>query len=342
MVSYRELKRRIANTLAGGTLENSAAQDILALPRVVKYDCLAAGKGVYVVQNLGQLKEARDSIAAQLPAWEKSLQSIAAETYSAQKKEAHFLLEECLEGEELSVLALCNGTDFRLLPFARDYKRRNDGQRGPNTGGMGAVCPVPMSQKLQDQYTSTFQRILLEMAKHGTPYRGFLFAGFMIDAHEKAWLIEFNCRLGDPETQVVLPGLGRDFTTELWRTAQGESFLWPEKTGHAFEHDGQARVFVVGASPEYPDTEAPRRKFVDAPSNHPSVANSQVVPSALEPGNITSGGRAFGVLGSGKTISEARTKAYARMAQIHFEAIPNAGNAATPHYRKDVGAEFPS
>ena len=340
VVSFRELERRIKNTLAGGTLANSGAHDIIVLPRVLKYDCLAAGKGVYVVQTLAQLKEARAGISAQLPSWEKTLRGIAAETYSAQKKEPYFLLEECLEGEEISVLALCNGTDFRLLPFARDYKRRNDGQTGPNTGGMGAVCPVSMSQSLQDQYTITFQRILLEMAKQGTPYRGFLFAGFMIDAAEKAWLIEFNCRLGDPETQVVLPGLSRDFTTELWRTAQGESFLWPERTGHFFEHDGLARVFVVGAAPEYPEADAPRRIFVDAPVGHSSVANTQLVPSAIEPGNVTSGGRAFGILGAGKTISEARAKAYARMAQTSFEAIAHHGNAAVPHYRKDVGAEF--
>lgn len=343
VLSLSQLGARIETTLKSSeTSSGPSPEGGISLPRVIKYDCLATGKGVFVAFTRADLANALASIHEQLPAWQNAARGVACETYSAQKREPHFLLEDCLFGEEISVLALCNGSDFRLLPFARDYKRRNDGQTGPNTGGMGAVCPVPLDEGVSEQVTTTFQKILLEMAKRGTPYRGFLFAGFMIDAEKKAWLIEFNCRLGDPETQVVLPGLGREFATELWRTAMGESFLWPEKTGTTFEHDGLARVFVVGAAPEYPDSSAPKRIFADAPEGD-AVVDTCLVPSAIEPGSMTSGGRAFGILGVGRTVSQARARAYERMAGTVLLSPDTEGARirTRPHYRTDVGAEFP-
>ena len=326
-------------------IETSLAQDAPCLqglnrtwqfPFVIKYDCLAAGKGVFVVQTKADLQLALDSIRAQLPGWDTLRKNLVAPTYSAQQGQACFLIEECLQGSELSAFALCNGTSFRMLPFARDYKRRNDGQTGPNTGGMGAISPLALSQSVEDQIRNTFERALKTLAANGTPYRGFLFAGFMMDSQDKLWLLEFNCRLGDPETQVVIPGLGRDFYLELMRTAKGLPFRFQEESGKPFRSDGKARVYVVGASPEYPDTHALRRKvLVDQSRFQQGV---EFVPSAVEPGNVTTGGRALGVLASATTLEMARKNAYEAISGITLQN--ENGTTVAPHFRKDVGAEF--
>ncbi|WGL59406.1 phosphoribosylaminoimidazolesuccinocarboxamide synthase [Pigmentibacter sp. JX0631] len=329
VISWSKLKLLLLNFL-----ENPRIQDF-SLPCVLKYDSLAAGKGVFVLSTHEDIKQALITIENNLPDWEIMTKSVEAPTYSNKNNEPYFLIEETLIGEEISVIALCNNEQFRLLPIARDYKRRNNKQTGPNTGGMGTVSPVELSNIIMEQVKDTFTKILKELNQRNTPYHGFLFAGFMIDKDQNAWLLEFNCRLGDPETQVILPGLQREFYIELYRTAKKQAFLFPEKNTTPFLTDSLKRVFVVGASPEYPEKNAPKRKLVF--TNNISE-ECQFIPTAIEPDQSTSGGRAFGLLSSGKSISIARKNIYSQIQKIKLKDAEN--TFVDPHYRTDIGQEF--
>lgn len=198
------------------------------------------------------------------------------------------------------------------------------------------MCPVDFQDTVLAQVKQAFEKILTEMVKRGTPYHGFLFAGFMLDAAGHAWLLELNSRLGDPEAQVSLPGLEREFTTEVWRTARRKTFLWPERSGTFFTHDACKRVFVVAASPEYPESNAPRRGVEGIPV--PSTEDAgELIPSAVEPDGTTTGGRILGALGSGRSIGDARRSAYALLEGVTLRE----GDARVPpHFRRDIGREF--
>lgn len=312
----------------------------LSVPCVLKYDGLASGKGVVVAQNTSDLCNALNHYTQNIEQWWAQDSQLLTPSYSKEVNEPSFLIEECIAGEEISVIALCNGTEFRLFPFARDYKRRNDFQQGPNTGGMGTVCPVEPQSELLAQASLCFERILNHMNKQKTPFHGFLFAGFMVDSKNKAWLLEFNCRLGDPETQVILPGLSRECATEILCTARGEKFSWSQRSGTFFEHDGLKRVYVVGAAPEYPDQNPPRRLFESDKKyfqNEPSVT---LVPTAINANETTIGGRAFGILAQAKHFHEARKLAYAAMSHCHFRSLENKNEIIKPHFRNDIALEL--
>lgn len=332
IMSWKNLRTTLNQFLEIG---NSNA---FSLPCVLKYDSLAAGKGVFVLFKREDIIEAIQSIEQNLPEWENLASQIKAPTYSKNNGEPCFLIEETLSGEEISVIALCNGEDFRFLPIARDYKRRNNGQTGPNTGGMGTVSPIQLDEHLMKQVKETFTKTLKELSKRDTPYFGFLFAGFMVDKTNTAWLLEYNCRLGDPETQVILPGLQRDFYTEVYRTAQKLPFLFSDKSQTSFDHDNLKRIFVVGASPEYPDKSAPRRKIVLPKEfeNHTSLC--EYVPTAIEPDNSTTGGRAFGVMAIGTHFKKARETAYHEIEKFHLKNED--GSLVKPHYRTDIAEEL--
>jgi phosphoribosylamine--glycine ligase len=317
-------------------------QDVITLPTVVKYDGLAAGKGVAVLHTKADVNEALSFFAQSLPDWEKSRAKLKSSTLEV-FEHAPFLIEHLVEGEEISAIALCNGEEFRLLPLAKDYKRRNNGQTGPNTGGMGAVCPVPVSPALQKQMHQAFALTLKEMKSRGTPYQGFLFAGFMVDSQENAWLLEFNCRLGDPETQVILPGLGRDFWREVLQTAQQKPFFDSSPHARTFAHDGQKRVFVVGASPEYPQGTIPRRElglpdgraWQEVSAHH--HVTLQWIPSGVEADGSTTAGRVCGMLGAAATWEQARAGVYATIPTITLEDATGVTQPQTLHYRTDIG-----
>ena len=329
VITWKNLKILLLNFL------ENPKQAQLTLPCVLKYDSLAAGKGVFVLFNIQDVKNALDAIEHNLSEWEMMSNSIKAPTFSKNSGEPCFLIEETLIGEEISVIALCNKEQFRLLPIARDYKRRNNGQTGPNTGGMGTVAPVELPEKVLVQVKETFTNILHELNNRKTPYYGFLFAGFMLDKEQNAWLLEFNCRLGDPETQVILPGLQREFYIELFRTAKKQSFLFPEKNTTPFLSDSLKRVFVVGAAPEYPENNIPKREII-IPPHFPN--SCEFIPTAIEPDNTTKGGRAFGILSAARNFSMARQNVYSQMNTIRFKNRD--GSFTDPHYRKDIGLEF--
>ncbi len=332
IVNWKNLKLKLRHYIENGNSKE------FSLPCVLKYDSLAAGKGVFVLFIKEDVIEAIHSIEQNLAGWEKLASEIKAPTYSKNQGEPCFLIEETLTGEEISVIALCNGEDFRFLPVARDYKRRNNGQTGPNTGGMGTVSPIPLNSQLMEQVKETFSKTLKELIKRNTPYQGFLFAGFMVDKSNTAWLLEYNCRLGDPETQVLLPGLQRDFYIELMRTAKGIPFLFPEKSQTPFSHDNLKRVFVVGAAPEYPEKSSPRREIIVPTQEEINKTNCEFIPTAIEPDNTTIGGRAFGIIGTATSFFEAQKNAYLEIEKINFKNAD--GTLTKPHFRTDIAAEL--
>lgn len=299
---------------------------------VIKFEGLAAGKGVFVVNTEDELIDALDQIEDSVPQWKNLHDKIV------NKQEfPRFLIEEKLEGVELSAIALCSGEEFRLLPLARDYKRRNDGQKGPNTGGMGTVSPVHVTDDDLLQIQLSIGSLLKEMSNTGNPYYGFLFCGFMRDALGRMWLLECNCRLGDPETQVLLPGLGKDFLMECFRVSRRLGFFQKTSNGTFFHHDNLSRVFVVGAAPEYPDLHVPQRKLRTV-QGASSIDSSTLFPYAIQPDGLTQGGRIVGALGTAHSFELAREQAYKTL-QTLFLSDEN-GKRVEMHYRKDIGAEF--
>ncbi len=179
-------------------------------PLVVKASGLAGGKGAVVCSTRA---EARETVRAML---ETEQFGLAGRTV---------LVESFLEGEEISVLALTNGTDIELLPVAQDHKRLLEGDRGPNTGGMGAYSPVSVatSDLLERVRREVLEPTLEQMKRQNTPFTGVLYAGLMIDPAGAPWVVEFNCRLGDPEAQVVLPLVSEGLTDAFMRVAQGKA-----------------------------------------------------------------------------------------------------------------------
>lgn len=279
---------------------------------VVKASGLAAGKGVILPDTLDE----------------------AAETVKAMLLDGRFgrageevVLEERLTGDELSVLAFCDGKNVLLLPAAQDHKRLFDRDRGPNTGGMGAFAPSPAATPaLLAQVT---KEILLPtlagMAAEGMPYKGVLYAGLMLTPHGPK-VLEFNCRLGDPETQVILPLLKSDLL-ELVQAALAGTLdqvtpVWSKG----------AAVTVVMASRGYPDEY--ETGFDISGLAEAAKAGAQVFHAGtktLDQRLINSGGRVLTVTGVGDTLALASQQAYRGVRQIHFTGA---------QYRRDIGQRY--
>jgi phosphoribosylamine--glycine ligase len=283
--------------------------------------------------NEGELKSAIAHFELNLPSWLREIAELPVKTYTRESGEAQFLVERLLPGKEISAIALCHGEDYVLLPFAQDFKRRNNQQTGANTGGMGAVCPVSLPTSLEKQIHGIFRNTLKELKNAGTHYRGFLFAGLMLDAQGNAQVLEYNCRMGDPESQVILPGLGRDLVVGMWLTAKNEPWAanpWLNPAApHSLKHDGLKRCFVVVASPEYPEGNAPKR-ILSLPKNWPS--NTSWIPSGVDAHNSTRAGRIAGVLAEAMTEEKAVESAYQALADVAFTE----SSGAQPHYRTDI------
>jgi phosphoribosylamine--glycine ligase len=273
-------------------------------PCVLKVDGLAAGKGVFVCPDQESLDEAlREAAGLGQP----------------------LVIEELLEGEELSVFALADGSNAVALAPARDYKRVGDDDTGPNTGGMGSYSPVPESGAAEvERLLETVHRPALdELARRGSPFVGLLYAGLMLtDAGPK--VLEFNCRFGDPETQSILPRLGGDLLDALVAAASGDL-----RSG-ALEAADEACVTVVLAGREYPagaDSGSPISGIEDAEAAGALVFHAG---TAMHDGQlVTNGGRVLNVTALGASLDEARQRAYAACELISFDGM---------QFRRDIAA----
>ncbi len=286
-----------------------AMLDALTPPFVVKTDGLAAGKGVLVTESLS---EARNAVGDYLS---------GASFGDAGRT---LVIEEGQVGPELSVLAVCDGTDAVLLPPAQDFKRAEDGDAGPNTGGMGAYSPVP---SVDDDVLGTVMECfigptLAELRSRGIDYRGVLYAGLMFTA-EGPKLIEYNVRFGDPECQVVVPRLTSDLTQLLAEAAEGRLRSTPTVSD-------ESHVTVICASEGYPAS--PRTGDVihglDQVEGLPGV---QVYAAGVavdgEGHLLTAGGRVLAVCGRAATLTQARERAYDAVGRLSWPGM---------HHRADI------
>ena len=262
-------------------------------PIVVKADGLAAGKGVTVCETAAEA--------------EAALAALFAEPGAAA------VLEEKMTGEEASLFALCDGAAAIPFGVAQDHKRAHDGDAGPNTGGMGAYAPAPvMTSEIEAAAMQTIIRpTLAEMARRGTPYRGVLYAGLMIEAGRPR-LVEFNARFGDPEAQVLLPLLESDLLPLLYAAATGalagERAVW--RPG--------AALTVVLAARGYPGAYAKGEAIggLDAAAAAEGVTIFHAGTRRAEGGWVSHGGRVLNVTARGADVAEARDRAYAAVDRI--------------------------
>jgi phosphoribosylamine--glycine ligase len=270
-------------------------------PCVVKADGLASGKGVFVCHTSEELDEALRAVTA---------------------FGGEFVIEELLEGEEVSLFALTDGR--RVVPFgsAQDFKRIGEGDTGPNTGGMGAYSPVPWVDGTAELVADIHQPVVDELARRGSPFIGVLFAGLMITA-DGPKVLEFNARFGDPETQVLLPRLEGDLLQLLFACAVGDL------SGSSARLGDDAAVTVVLAAPDYPA----RSDFAGAEID--GIAAAQAGGALVFHGGtavrngtvVTNGGRILSVTATATTVAEARDRAYAAVDLISFEGM---------QYRRDI------
>ena len=262
-------------------------------PCVVKADGLAAGKGVFVCRTADELDEALRAV---------------------RRFEGGVVIEELLEGREVSLFAICDGHRALPLGAAQDFKRIGDGDTGPNTGGMGAYTPVPWFADADELVGRIHQPIVDALARRGTPFVGCLFAGLMVtDAGPK--VLEFNARFGDPETQALMPRLESDLLKTLAAAAQGDL------GGAAPVLSDEAAVTIVLAAPEYPARSdyagATIEGIAEAEANGALVFHGG---TAVRAGTVvTNGGRILSVTGTGQTVADARAHAYAAAGMIRFE-----------------------
>ncbi len=287
------------------------ARDYLAQqpgPVVIKASGLAAGKGVIVCDNLEQARAALQQIMV-----EKAFGIAGAEV----------LIEERLQGPEVSVLAFSDGRTIVPMIPARDHKRVYDGDQGPNTGGMGVYAPPP---DVDEAFLAEITRTVLEpvvggMAQQGTPYVGVLYAGLMLTASGPK-VLEFNCRFGDPETQVVLPMLKGNLVEILLACVEGR--LDPQMVSW---YDG-ACAAVVMAAPGYPGS-YPKGMPIRGLDALPEETMVFHAGTALEENQIiTNGGRVLAVSAWGDDLPTAVDRAYEGVARLHFDGA---------HFRKDIG-----
>jgi phosphoribosylamine--glycine ligase len=268
-------------------------------PAVLKADVLAAGKGVIIAQDEREAREAID-------------------TFFTEKRfgQTEVVLEEFLEGEELSLLALCDGERAVPLAPAQDYKRIYDGDEGPNTGGMGSYSPVPGIDAGHARVIAQaiHQPVIDELRRRGTPCHGVLYAGLMMTSGGPK-VLEFNCRFGDPETQAVLPRLRSDLLALLEGATRSGGLA-----GMRPEWSSDWAVTVVLASRGYPASSSKGDEVSGLESLDSLELEVLHAGTAERDGRIvTNGGRVLNVTGIGSTPAEAREHAYAAAERIEFD-----------------------
>lgn len=315
------MKRHGIPTAAYDTFTDAAAAhayvDKMGAPIVVKADGLAAGKGVVVAMTLAEAHEAIDFM-------------LVDNTLGVTHNEggARVVIEEFLTGEEASFIVLCDGKNVVPLATSQDHKRLLDGDLGPNTGGMGAYSPAPVVTP--EVHARAMREIIMPtikgMEKDGIPYTGFLYAGLMIDAHGAPKTLEFNCRMGDPETQPIMMRLKSDLVDVLWAATE------PGPHGRLdqveLQWDRRTALGVVMAAHGYPLQ--PRQG--DVITGLPKETDDAVVFHAgtvLKDGEmVTSGGRVLCVTALAEGVKQAQQRAYEYARGIHFDGM---------QYRTDIG-----
>jgi phosphoribosylamine--glycine ligase len=281
--------------------EADAALAATAYPTVLKADGLAAGKGVILCADEAEARGALD-------------------VYFTERRfgATAVVMEEFLEGEELSLLALCDGENVVPLSPAQDYKRIFDGDEGPNTGGMGSYSPVPGlagAAEVEAIVDAVHRPIVAAMAERGTPFHGVLYAGLMMTA-DGPKVIEFNVRFGDPETQAVLPRLRSDIV-DLFRAAREPGGL----AGTSAEFDDDWAVTVVLASAGYPESSS-KGDVIRGLEEAAQIAEVTHAGTASQGGEIvTAGGRVLNVTGLGPDPAAARDRAYDAAGRISFDGM---------------------
>jgi phosphoribosylamine--glycine ligase len=279
------------------------------LPLVVKADGLAAGKGVTVAHTRTEALSALH-------------QAMSERVFGAAGEQV--LIDQCLSGREVSLLAFTDGTTVMPLVPACDYKRIYDGDRGPNTGGMGGFSPPGFftPEMAQQAVEAILEPAVRAMAAEGCPYRGVLYAGLML-TEEGIKVLEFNCRFGDPETQVTLPRMKSDLLEPLLACVNGG--LDKVKV----EWDTQPCVGVVMASSGYPGDYRTGYHITGMDGTGPEALVFHAGTRIQEGQVVTDGGRVLAVAALGDSMEAARNRAYENVSQIHFEGC---------YYRRDIAA----
>ncbi len=280
-------------------------------PLVVKADGLALGKGVVIAQTRAEAESAVRSC-------------LVDGAFGAAGK--RIVIEEFLEGIECSIHALVDGSSYLLLPDCRDHKKAFDGNTGPNTGGMGTICP---SGSVDESLRARIRREILDpflagIRKDGIPYRGMLFPGLMLTA-EGPKVLEFNCRWGDPETQVLVRRLKSDLLPLLEATAEGKlSTIEPE-------WDSRSAVCVILASGGYPGSYEKGKPIagLEEAATLDGVEIFHAGTKSLDGRVVTNGGRVLGVTALGENLAEARVMAYRAAGRISFDGLQR---------RNDIGS----
>jgi phosphoribosylamine--glycine ligase len=287
----------------------------IGAPIVIKADGLAAGKGVVVAMSLPQAHEAIDWMLG-------GTGNVLGVQHN--QGQARVVIEHFLEGEEASFIVLCDGKNTVSLATSQDHKRLLDDDEGPNTGGMGAYSPAPVvtpnvHAKVMHQIINP---TIAGMAKDGIPFTGFLYAGLMIDEHGEPRTVEFNCRMGDPETQPIMMRLKSDLFDVLMHGTSGTL------DAVDLEWDRRVALGVVMAASGYPMN--PRKgdvvRGLPADADEAMVFHAGTVPSADGP--VTSGGRVLCVTALGDSVKIAQQRAYDSLRGIHFDGA---------QYRRDIG-----
>jgi phosphoribosylamine--glycine ligase len=279
-------------------------------PIVLKADGLAAGKGVIISLSQGEAKGVIKEM-------------LVNKRFGAASSKV--LIEEFLNGIELSVFVLTDGTDYVILPEAKDYKRIGEGDTGPNTGGMGAVSPVVFANAgFMKKIDDLVVRPTIEgLKKEGIDYRGFIFVGIM-NVGGNPYVIEYNARMGDPETQAVMPRIKSDLVELLIAAAKGEL------KGKDLEIDDHHSVTVALVSGGYPG-EYETGKVIQGLDKHENALIFHAGTEKQKNDILTHGGRVLAISGMGTSLSEARNHAYKTVAEIKWEGL---------YFRKDIGQDL--
>jgi phosphoribosylamine--glycine ligase len=290
--------------------EGFAFLETLQPPFVLKADGLAAGKGVLILNSLEEAKMELEEMVANQKFGEAS---------------STVVIEEFLKGIELSVFVLTDGINYKILPSAKDYKRIGEGDAGLNTGGMGAISPVPFADEdfLNKVEELVVKPTIMGLQKDGIDYRGFIFIGLMNDNGNPS-VVEYNVRMGDPETEVVLPRIESDlfdlFEGVANQTLEEKSFSVTEKTA----------VTVMLVSGGYPEAYEKNKEITGFESVEESIvfhAGTTIKDNKV----VTNGGRVMAITSFGNKIDEALEKSYNSINKIHFDKI---------NFRKDIGFDL--